>query len=102
MKHECYYIYGRCHGCGAVQPRGRAPLATPPGSAAVLVTLLVRAREYVDAYVENCDVPAGVTGGLALLDAIDEAVSHQPNAEVRDRRPSASDLSATANGGSLH
>jgi hypothetical protein len=25
-----------------------------------------------------------------------------PNAEVRDRRPSASDLSATANGGSLH
>ena len=42
---------------------------------------------------------------LALRHKLDRLIAclpEPPNAEVRDRRPSASDLSATANGGSLH
>jgi hypothetical protein len=33
MQHECFYIYGRCHGCGALEPKGEASLSPAPCSA---------------------------------------------------------------------
>ena len=58
------------------------PLPAPTGSASELLALLMKAREYVDAYVENRDVPAGVTGGLRIIEDIDDAVRMTPNSEV--------------------
>lgn len=33
MQHECFYIYGRCHQCGALQPKCEASLSPAPCSA---------------------------------------------------------------------
>lgn len=39
--HKCYFIYGRCHQCGALQSKAQASLAAPAGSAAWRVSWLV-------------------------------------------------------------
>lgn len=91
--HECFYIYGRCHRCGADQPSSEASLSPAPASALLEVAdrmamLASQLRGY-DKHLRRCmgwtmrAYELEVSSGMqeAQLDDLKEAESFLSNAK---------------------